>query len=59
VDAGDQQQADLVNKTSLQQGPVDISVAFEQQRGDLASTLASNTNGVALRCEGGILRTLF
>ena len=25
----------------------------------LASPLASNTNGAALRCEGGILRTLF
>jgi hypothetical protein len=25
----------------------------------LASPLASNTNGAALRCEGGILRALF
>ena len=25
----------------------------------LANPLASNTNGAALRCEGGILRTLF
>jgi hypothetical protein len=32
VDAGDQQQAELIHETGLQESPVDAPAAFEQQR---------------------------
>ena len=44
VDAGDQQQADLVNQTGLKEGPVDVPATFEQQHKTIDPAVGPDSN---------------